>query len=339
MSDSHFFHISEPGKIETVSSLGEALELVKTGGYIWLSYIHPSAGELSPLIENMGIHPLSIEDCLNEGQIPKIEDFPGHTYILFNAFNYSKKKIFMEEVNLFIGENFLITVNHRGPTGRILMQGIEDLVTRNIVNAAQGPAFLMHIILDHIVDEKFTAIESLEDDLNRAEDKMLQNLNKFEISDLQHLRRNLLTVRKSLFHEREILLKICRKDCPYISDKAIFHYRDIYDHLARFFELTETYREIVTSLMEMNLSLINNQMGQTANKTNATVRRLTFITTIFMPLTLLSGVGGMSEYSMMTGPGHWKIAYPIFLAAMVVLGYLSYRWLKWRENKGIQDDV
>jgi magnesium transporter len=339
MSDSHFFHISKPGKIETISSLDEALEIMKTGGYIWLSYIHPSADELSPLIEKMGIHPLSIEDCLNEGQIPKIEDYPGHTYILFNAFNYSKKKMTMEEVNLFIGENFLITVNHRGQTGRVLMQGIEQLVTRNIEKAAQGPAFLMHIILDHIVDEKFIAIEAIEDDLNRSEDKMLQNITKFELSGLQHLRRNLLTIRKSLFHEREILLKICRKDCPYISDKAIFHYRDIYDHLARFFELTETYREIVTSLMEMNLSLINNQMGQTANKTNATVRRLTFITTIFMPLTLLSGVGGMSEYSMMTGSQNWKIAYPIFLGAMTVLGYLSYHWLKWRENKGIQNDA
>ncbi len=332
---SHFFHISQPGKIEPIATLDEALEKVKTGGYIWLSYIHPSQEELLPLIEKMGIHPLSIEDCLNEGQIPKIEDFPDHTYILFNAFNYAKKKISIEEVNLFIGENFLITVNHRGPTGRILMQSIEELVTRNIVNAGQGPDFLMHIILDHIVDEKFIAVEAIEEDLNHAEDKMMQNLAKFDLSDLQHLRRNLLTIRKSLFHEREILLKICRKDCRFISEKAIFHYRDIYDHLARFFELTETYREIVTSLMEMNLSLLNNQMARSANQTNATVRRLTFITTIFMPLTLLSGVGGMSEYSMMTGSANWKIAYPIFLAGMALLGFISYLWLQRLEKKEI----
>ena len=122
------------------------------------------------------------------------------------------------------------------------------------------------------------------------------------------------TLRKSLFHEREILVKICRKDCPFISEKAIFHYRDIYDHLAKFFELTETYRDIVTSLMEMYLSMLNNLMAKVANETNATVRRLTFITTIFMPLTLLAGIGGMSEWSMMTGPENWQIAYPAFLA-------------------------
>jgi len=338
MNDSRFFHISKPDKIVSISSLDEALEVVKKGGYIWLSYIHPTLEELSPLTEKMGIHPLSIEDCMNEGQIPKIEDFPGHTYILFNAFNYSKKKIIIEEVNFFIGENFLITVGHHRPSGLALMQDIDQLINKNIINIGQGPAFLMHTILDHIVDQKFVAVEAVEDDLNKAEEIMMRDLVKFNLSDLQHLRRNLLTIRKSLFHEREILLKICRKDCQFINEKAIFHYRDIYDHLARFFELTESYREIVTSLMEMNLSLLNNQMARSANQTNAIVRRLTFITTIFMPLTLLSGIGGMSEYSMMTGSENWKIAYPVFMAGMALLGFLCFLWLRRLEKNGLKKD-
>ena len=216
------------------------------------------------------------------------------------------------------------------------MQSIEEIVTRNLEIAQHGPAFLMHIILDHIVDEKFVAVEAIEGDLNNAEDKMLQNLSKFDLSSLQYLRRNLLTIRKSLFHEREILFKICRKDCHFISEKAIFHYRDIYDHLARLFELTETYRELVTSLMEMNLSLLNNQMARAANQTNATVRRLTFITTIFMPLTLLTGIGGMSEFTMMTGSENWKIAYPLFMIGMVFLGLFSYFWLNRHENEDMK---
>ena len=85
----------------------------------------------------------------------------------------------------------------------------------------------------------------------------------------------------------------------------------------RCFELTETSRDVVTSLMEMYLSMLNNRMAQAANETNLTVRRLTFITTIFMPLTLLAGIGGMSEWSMMTGPANWRIAYPLFMAGMV----------------------
>jgi len=138
----------------------------------------------------------------------------------------------------------------------------------------------------------------------------------------------LFTLPKSLFHEREIFVKICRKDCPFIPDKAIFHYRDVYDHLTRFFELTETLRDVATSLMEIDLSLRSNEMSRAANRTNRSVRRLTFITTIFLPLSLLAGIGGMSEWSMMTGQENWRITYPLFLLAMVVIGAVCYYFLK-----------
>ena len=147
------------------------------------------------------------------------------------------------------------------------------------------------------------------------------------------LRRALLAMRKSLFHEREILVKVCRRDSPFIGEKAIYHYRDIYDHLTKCFEIVEVYREMVTNAMEMYLSLINNRMARVSNRMNATVRRLTLITTIFMPLTLLAGVGGMSEWSMITGPDNWKVSYPLFLVGMAVIGLLSYRALRWLESR------
>jgi magnesium transporter len=191
----------------------------------------------------------------------------------------------------------------------------------------------MHVILDHVVDQKFLAIEALEDELDTQEETMLASVSNFNPAEMIRLRRDLLNLRKSLFHEREILVKICRKDCPFIPGKAIYHYRDIYDHLTKFFELTESYREIVTSLMDMYLSMLNNQMTKAANQTNKAVRRLTFITTIFMPLTLLAGIGGMSEWSMMTGPANWKISYPAFLLAIGIIGFVNYCVLKWLERK------
>jgi magnesium transporter len=111
------------------------------------------------------------------------------------------------------------------------------------------------------------------------------------------------------------------------------HYRDIYDHLVRFYELTESYRDIVTSLMEMYLSMLNNEMAKAANETNMTVRRLTLITTIFMPLTLLAGIGGMSEWSMITGPDNWRVSYPAFMLGMVFLGLASYYFLSQLDRK------
>lgn len=308
------------------------------GGFLWLHYYQPTKEELSNLSEPLGLHPLSIEDCFDENQIPKIEDFPRNTFILFNAFDYSDKKLSIDEIDLFIGDNFLVTVSQREAENRRLLNGIERIMAMDIESARHGPAFLMHVILDHVVDQKFLAIEALEDELDASEEAMLADVSNFNPAELIRLRRDLLSLRKSLFHEREILVKICRKDCLFISDKAIFHYRDIYDHLAKFFELTESYRDIVTSLMEMYLSMLNNQMTKAANETNAIVRRLTFITTIFMPLTLLAGIGGMSEWSMMTGSENWRIAYPTFLLAMVVIGFANYYLLKRFEKNSRRRD-
>jgi magnesium transporter len=331
--ESSFYHISQEGKLTPVKTAVSALSAAKNGGFVWLNYSHPTKEELSGLIKPLGLHPLSVEDCFDENQIPKIEDFPTNTFILFNAFHYSKGSLLIGEIDLFIGENFLVTVNQSDSQNHQLLKGIERVVELDIESAKQGPAFLMHVILDHIVDQKFNAIEAFEDDLDATEDSMLVDASSFNPAELVQLRRDILGLRKSLFHEREILVKICRKDCSFISEKAIFHYRDIYDHLAKFFELTESYRDILTSLMEMYLSMLNNQMAKAANATNATVRRLTFITTIFMPLTLLAGIGGMSEWSMMTGPENWRIAYPAFLLGMVVIGFGNYYLLNWLEKR------
>jgi magnesium transporter len=333
MSESQLYHISQKGKLTSVATVDAALAAAKNGGFIWLNYCQPKKEELSILIGLLDLHHLSIEDCLDENQIPKMEDFPRNTFIIFNTFDYSNKILSIGEIDLFIGENFLVTVSQSDSDNRRILDGIEHIMETDMESARHGPAFLMHVILDHVVDQKFLAIDALEDELNTQEETMLADVSNFSPAELVRLRRDLLNLRKSLFHEREILVKICRRDCPFISEKAIYHYRDIYDHLAKFFELTESYREIVTSLMDMYLSMLNNQMTKVANQTNHIVRRLTFITTIFMPLTLLAGIGGMSEWSMMTGPANWKISYPAFLLAMVVIGFASYRLLKWIEKK------
>ena len=328
MPESSFYHISPKETLACVATLDEALAATKNGGFAWLDYSQPTKEQLSVLTDSLGLHPLSIEDCTDKNQVPKIEDFPGNTFVIFNAFSYINRKLSVDEVDLFIGEKFLITVSGYDSGARRPLHDIQRIVELNIERAQQGPAFLMHIILDHIVDQKFVAIEALEDGLEAAEEAMLAAPASFNPAEMLRLRRELLALRKSLFHEREILVKICRKDCPFIPDKAILHYRDIYDHITKFFELTETYRDMVTSLMELHTSMLSNLMAKASNATNAAVRRLTFITTIFMPLTLLAGIGGMSELSMMTGPANWRIAYPAFLLAMAVIGIANYYLLR-----------
>jgi magnesium transporter len=333
-SETQFHHISRTGIPTRLENLAEALKATNKEGYVWMDFFHPGKEELTSLIEPLDLHPLSVEDCLDANQLPKIDDFANHSFIIFNTFHFLEHTLSISELDIFIGDHFLITIRNNNNGGsQPFVQEIERYFARNTEKVRQGPDFLLHFILDQVVDRKFVAIEALEDELNISEEAILADLPSFNPAELLHLRQDLLSLRKSLFHEREILMKICRMDCPFVTKKAIFFYRDIYDHLSKFFELTESSRDIVTSLMEMYLSMLNNQMAKAANDTNTTVRRLTFITTIFMPLSLLAGIGGMSEWSMMTGPQNWKISYPMFLLAMVILGLANYLLLKWWERK------
>ena len=344
MSESKFYHFTSTGLFYGLKTVEEAIAASHEGGFIWLNYFNPAKEELSSLVTSIGVHPLSVEDCLDKSQVPKIEHFPNNTFIIFNAFGYKDKTLLIDEVDLFIGRNFLITVSGINSDGRKPLNVIEKIVSNEPGLAKAGPAFLMHVVLDYVVDEKLNSFEALEAELEEAEDEVLNNPTGFRPTTLMRLKKYLVTLRKGLFHEREILVKICRMDCPFIPEKSIFHYRDIYDHLARFFELTETNREIVTSLMELYTSLLNNQMTKVSNETNASVRRLTLIATIFMPLTLIASIGGMSEWSMITGPQNWKVSYPFFLLGMIVLAGMNYFLIKQIEKRtsardqGIQAD-
>ena len=274
-----------------------------------------------------------MEDCFDEKQVPKIEYFSNNTFILFNAFTYVDDELLIDEIDLFLGARFLITVSGINSGERKPLSEVVKIIESDPKNAKAGPDFLMHSVLDHLVDEKYKAFDNMEDDLEEAEESLIGDVERFQPRQLIHLRKILLALRKGLYHEREILVKICRSDCPFISEKAIVNYRDVYDHLAKFFELTETYREIETSLMELYTSLLSNQMNKMSNETNYSMKRLTLIATICMPLTLLAGIGGMSEWSMMTGPENWRLSYPLFLLGMLVLALISYIIIKRLEKR------
>lgn len=331
---SRFVEIDSDGNLKSLGSIEECLDAYREGRIVWLDFKNPTHQQLKDLSEPLGIHPLAIEDCFDNDQIPKIENYPSNTFILFNQYKYVDGDLIVSEVDLFLGERFIVTAN-------LELHGTSHYVERlerSGFHASESPPksadFLLHIILDSIVDEKLIAIEALQEEIDRVEEDVLDGPSDFNPEILMRLRRQLLNLRKSLFHEREILVKICRRDSVYITEKTIYHFRDIYDHLARFFEMTEMYREMISNLMEMYFSIQNNRMTLAANRTNQFVRRLTFITTIFMPLTLISGIGGMSEWTMITGQENWKISYLILVLLMVVIGFASYAILKRMEIVG-----
>ncbi len=327
MSDTRLFHVGPDGSMRQLSSLEELLRATRSSGYAWLELFDPSREDLLPLVQALGVHPLSVEDCLDENQVPKIEDFPTNTFVLVNGYRTRDGLLEQEEIDFILGKNFLVTVS--GSHGGSVRFGekVEEVASKDPAAMREGPDYLLHVLLDHLVDRNVTAIEAVQDAIDAAEEEVLKSPYNFSPESVMRLRRDLLTLRKSLFHSREVLAKICRRDSPYVSERSIYHFRDVHDHLTKYFEIVEICREMITSLMEMYLSQVNNRMAKSANRMNASVRRLTMITTVFMPLTLLAGIGGMSEWTMMTGAANWKIAYPLFLLGMLAIGVINYRLL------------
>jgi magnesium transporter len=328
-----FYHISPSGEMTTLSNLDDALRAMSGSGYVWLDYVHATREDLTVLIEPFSLHPLSVEDCTDENQVPKLEEFQNYSFIIFNALYYSDYELITDEVDFFAGSKFIITVSGYSESSHLPLSGIESIVRRNLQAIKGGPSRLMHLILDSIVDSMGITVEKIEEEIDLAEEAILDLPASFDASGLVYLRRNLVSLRKSLFHEREILLKIIRHDCKFVPEKVTVHFRDIYDHISNFFEMTESSRDNVTSLMELYASMLNNQMARDSNQTNASVRRLTLITTVFMPLTLIAGIFGMSEWTAMTGPEKLPNSYIIFGIILLVIGLANYIFIRWLERR------
>jgi len=126
MSESRFYHITPEGKLILLESLDEALSATGSGGFIWLDYFRPTREELSLLIDPLGLHPLSVEDCFDENQIPKIDDYPGNAFLLFNTFSISQGVLTIGEADMFIGTDFLVTINSIDPGNRQIAGSIEQ---------------------------------------------------------------------------------------------------------------------------------------------------------------------------------------------------------------------
>jgi len=335
---SRFFFIDPAGELSLVSSIHDAINAVQDGGYMWLDYCDPKIEDLEPLITELNLHPLSIEDSLNEEQLPKLDLYPNYSFLVFNVFESSSDELLAHELDLAIGKNFVISIAHSDSQNQPLLQGMERLIERESHKVRNGPSFLLHLLIDFVVDRKFLAINQIETKLDNDEDEILQGSPDYDLSRLLDSRRDLNTIRKSVFYEREVLSKLIRQDSPFVVETSLIFFRDVYDHLSRYYEISETARDQVTSLMEIHLSLVSNRMAKTSNRTNAIMRRLTLISSIFMPLTLISGIGGMSEYTMMVGQENWRIGYLVLLVMMVVVAIVNFLLLRRMEHNLPGDD-
>jgi magnesium transporter len=300
--------------------------LQQTDGLLWVSLEQPSPEEIQLILQDrFHFHPLAIEDCLNDGyQAPKVDVFGSYLFIIVHALqaDFPLDQMDTVELNCFLGSNYLVTVyrgNHTSP-----VQTVWQRLERDERPIERGADFLCYTILDQLVDEYMPLLDTMDAELDQLEDEVIARPKPAVLERILSLKHSILTLRRIIAPQREVMNRLSRDDLPQIAPQHRIYYRDIYDHLVRIHDLSESIRDVVAGTLDTYLSA-------TSNRLNEIMKALTLVSTIFLPLSFLAGVYGMNfEYFPEL---HWRYGYfavwGIFILIIgAMLGYFRYRqWI------------
>jgi magnesium transporter len=260
--------------------------LPKSGYYVWVDLQSPTEEEARILAEPFGFHELAIEDALKEIQTPKIESYGDHLYLILHGIDFeaARHTFATHEVDIFLGEQFLVTVHDdfSRSVARLL-----EVCPRNDFVLAEGPAALLHRIVDSMVDNYRPEVEKLETRLDEIEDHIFNQPTPGDVRQILGLKRDVASLRRVVTPQRDVVGRLARREFPQISEALSYRFRDVYDHLVRLADEATLYHDRITSLLDAHLSF-------TSNRLNQVMKTLTIISTIFLPLTVLTGMFGMN---------------------------------------------
>lgn len=278
-------------------------------GVIWIDLEDPSdAEEETLLVSLLDIHPLAIEDAQRgreeEGHLPKVEDFSDYLFIIFNPIERKdataeseteeKLDIRTSQLSAYLFSRMLVTHHYR-PMRSIAYA--MQMCSKNPQTLGRGPDFLFHLIIDDIVDNYTPILDALDESVDSMEDEVFEKPSQRCMVRILQLKKDIMTIRRIAVYQREMLNRLSRGEFSLISEGEIIYYRNVYDHLVRMTDLAESYRDVVSGLLDAYLSV-------TSNNLNRVMKVLTIISTIFLPLSVITGFFGMNfEYL----PGlHWE---------------------------------
>ena len=279
---------------------------------------------LEKLGECYGLHPLVLEDILNTDQRPKMEDYEAYLYIVLRDLDYRDEtnEIETDQISLIVGSNFVFSFQERpGDT----FDPIRERIRNNKGRIRKfGADYLAYALIDSIVDNYFIILEKLGEKIEWLEEKLVADPSHETLQTLQHLKREMLFLRKGVWPLREVIGGLEREETSLITGPTRVYLRDIYDHTIQTIDTIETYRDMVSGMLDIYLSSVSNRL-------NSVMKVLTVIATIFMPLTFLAGIYGMNFKFM--PELEWRWGYPTVWLIMVGTGismllyFKSKRWL------------
>lgn len=258
--------------------------------------------------EIFSLHPLALEDVVNVPQRPKVEAYDAHLLLITRMVMQRRVAVLdTEQVSIFVGKNYVLTFQER--FGDVLDPVRNRLRRGGGPIRKLGPDYLTYAILDTVIDAYYPILEAMGDYLEALEEEVVRQPTLESLHKIYRSKRELLTLRRSIWPQREAINTLVRDDLEFVSDPVRVYLRDTYDHCVQLIDGTETYRELVGGLMDVYLSSIGNRQ-------NEVMKVLTIMASIFIPLTFLAGIYGMNFEGMPELRSAW--GYPVLLGIMLV---------------------
>jgi magnesium transporter len=309
------------GKIESGFTVEQLPDLLKEEtSVIWVDMEAPTAADEQILLDVFNFHPLTVEDCRENRHYPKVEEFPDYVYFIVHGVtaDTSPDRFNTIELDGFLGKNYVITYHHDMFRS---INNVKRLLSTSPLSCQRGPAFLLHQILDQIVDFYSPVLDDFDERIDELEENIftLRRPNNQILEQIMELKRSVLRLRRISSKQMDIFYRMSRGEIHLIPQPMLPFYRDIYDHLIRVTDLAENYRDLIGGALEAYLSVVSNRM-------NEIMKVLTIFSAIMLPLTFIAGLYGMNFDNL--PELHWAYSYFVVLAIMLVVavGMLIFFW-------------
>lgn len=288
---------------------------------VWVDVVDPTPEEIARIGEQFGFHHLALEDTARGGQRPKVDQYDGYQFIVFYGLTSDDDRVQTHEVDIFLGKRYMVTF-HDGDLP-VIAETAERWRGNGAALGNQGIGFVLYSLLDSLVDGYFPVLDEIGERADRLEESIILHGQPSLQAAILQLRRDLLTVRRVAGPERDVLNVLVRRDPPLFSRKEILYFQDVYDHVLRVTDSIDIYRDMISSLLDANLSMISYTL-------NIVVKRLTSSSIILMSIAVIAGIYGMNfEYMPELD---WQFGYPLALALMTSVALIEvaiFRRIGW----------
>jgi magnesium transporter len=258
--------------------------------WTWVDVVAPTSDDLSALETRFDLHPLALEDTAHARRRAKVDTYPSGLFLVWVTPHRPRgNSVSSHELDVFIGKDYLVTLHAEAN------KTVDNVAADTLRTLKGGPDWTLHAIIDQLVDSTMPLVDSLGEQLEAVEERMLEAPRQEDLLSLHKIRRQLLRLHRIVAPERDVIRGVGRER-DVVSEDAYRYFQDVGDHLSRVQDSIETYQDVASSVMDVYLSAQNNRM-------NEIMKQLTVVATIFMPLTLLSGIYGMNVIGRASGPG------------------------------------